>query len=186
MTWRIQKGKRLNGTFGFDISKPGIDVTVATIMQMAFSSDYSIPRLVAKGSIVVNPIVGAPPETTAPIASGIPGVQNSAATISYGRTISPMPFVAAVAQAVSWAAPLSSQPSQLTFLNGQWHTYVSEVPYATFGVLDSTYGKQINANTYGRGNWASARFDVYPFTDRVVFSTNCQTSLTIKYIILEP
>jgi hypothetical protein len=186
MTWRIQKGKRPDGTFGFDISKPGIDVTTATIMQMAFSSDYSIPRLVTKGSIVASPIVGAPPETTAPIASNIPGIQQRVSQINYGRTISPMPFVAAIAQAASWAAPLSAQNGQLSFLNGQWHTYVAEIPYAVNGTLDSTYGKQINANTYGRGVWASARFEVRPFPTAVQFLTNCQTPVTIKYIVLEP
>ncbi len=46
MVQRVIKGRSGAGQFGFWVSKPGIDVMSANIMQMAFSSDFIPPKAV--------------------------------------------------------------------------------------------------------------------------------------------
>jgi hypothetical protein len=57
---------------------------------------------------------------------------------------------------------------------------------------DTTYGstaiRPASTNNAGDADitFASARFTVGVFTDRVEFYTNCYNNVTIKYVILEP
>lgn len=187
MTWRILEGQRLNATFGFDVSKPGFDVTTANVMQLAFSSDYSIPKLVAKGTISVPPLAGLAGNTM------VSGAKQSIGVVYYGRTISPTPFVAAIASAQSWPCPVPGFPTQLSYLNNAWHTYIFEQP-PILGPAQSEviYGgvKTRRTTTTNKDDteftFASCRFYQNSYPDRVEFVTNCVNTVSIKYIIMEP
>jgi hypothetical protein len=188
MVWRILKGQRSSGTFGFDVSKPGFDVTTANIMQMAFTSDYRIPKVVIKGTVVAGPTNGRAPQGV-----GVyPGAAETVTTIGFGRTVS-APAIFAIASAPSWNVPLAAAPTaQLGALANQWHTYVLEWMPNSGVTFDGTYGVNIRRNL-GAGyvtnevepTWASARFAMYGFSDRIEFHTNCSSNLTIKYLVLE-
>lgn len=186
-TWRVLEGRRNSGTYGFDVSKPGFDVTTANVMQMAFTSDVAIPKLVAKGTVSV--------PTTGSKWSGIAGMANSVGTIYYGRTISPLPFVVAIATAPSWPLPVSGGGTQLSYLNGVWHTYVLEQPpFAAVGYETIYNGVRTrrqsdaasNPDGYGVDEtFASVKFFSQSYSDRVEFRTNCANTVTIKYLIME-
>lgn len=188
MTWRILKGKRLNNTFGFDVSRPGIDVTTANPIQLAFSSDYICPVVVAKGAFTLDPIAG-----PAPSGKGVfAGAVESVGTIPFGRDIYPVPAIFAIATAPSWNVPLVEAPTfQLGYLAGLWHTYVSETMPNTGLANDNTYGPLIGKtggslqNNFVDATWCSARFSVRGYSDRAEFHVNCTSTITIKYLILE-
>lgn len=188
MTWRILKGQRLSGTFGFDVSKPGFDVTTANVMQMAFTSDYRIPKVVVKGTIVAAPTSGRAPQGV----GTYPGAAETVTTVGFGRSVA-APAIFAIASAPGWNVPLVAQPTaQLGALANQWHTYVSEWMPSTGVTFDNTYGPLIRRNN-GAGyvtnevepSWASARFTMWGYADRIEFHTNCNNNLTIKYLVLE-
>lgn len=186
-TWRILKGQRLNGTYGFDVSKPGFDVRYANLVQMAFSSDAEIPRLVKKGMVVSYPTSGA-----APYGSGVRGgAVETRTSIYYGRTLSIAPTGIAIATAPSWPLPLYLDTSQATYLNNAWHTEVIEAFRATQGA-DTLYGynglqpvASPNANGHVNLTWRAIAFFYYVFSDRIEFVTNCQNAVTIRYLVLE-
>lgn len=188
MTWRILKGQRLNSSFGFDVSKPGFDVLTANIMQMAFTSDYKIPKVVVKGTVVASPTNG-----RAPQGSGTyPGAAETVTTIGFGKVVT-SPAIYAIANAPGWNVPLTGAPTGiLGALANQWHTYVLEWMPFTGATLDPTYGVNIKRNNGGlyvngdvEPSWAAARFAAWGYSDRVEFHTNCSNALTIKYLVLE-
>lgn len=191
MVWRILKGQRLSGAFGFDVSKPGFDVTTANIMQMAFTSDYKIPKVVIKGTVVAGPTNGPAPQKTAGTVN-YPGARETVTTIGFGRTVS-SPAIYAIASAPAWSVPLDTAPTAiLGALWNQWHTYVLEWMPFTGATFDNTYGVNIRRNLgslYVAGevdpSWAAARFAVWGYSDRIEFHTNCVNNLTIKYLVLE-
>jgi hypothetical protein len=187
MSNRILKGVRLNGTFGFDVSKPGFNVTTANIMQMAFTSDISIPVVVTKGSLVSYPVSG-----PAPFGSGSAnGARITANYVAFGRTVYPIPMIAAIATASDWSLPFNTHAAQLGYIANQWHSYISETP--VFG--NTSYGSSgiFKRNTSGNASatgevdmtWASAKFIAVANTNGVTFTTNCASAVTIKYLILE-
>lgn len=189
MPIRILKGRRLNGSFGFDVSKPGFDAITASPVQLAFSSDYISPLKVIGGTISIAPTVGPSPLGAA---GQYPGAKMTSQTLYFGRTISPIPNLFAVASAPSWNVPLYAAPTaQLGYLANQWHTYLSETLMST-GVNDNTYGPTIKRNQNLAGvtgevdhDWASARFIGLCFNDRVEFRYNGSSTLTVKYLVLE-
>lgn len=183
-TDRILIGKNNAGVNGFWLSKAGFDVKTANILQMAFNGDISVMRLVAKGSISISPVSG-----VAPFGSGVTnGAKQSIGTIAYGRTISPAPFVAAIATASSWPLPLAVGTAQLGYLNGNWHTYIFEQPSTQ---LDGAYGPQIKRTSPPavakdvEFTWASCRFTANIYNTGVDFVTNCANTVTVKYLIME-
>lgn len=188
MTWRILKGKRISGAFGFDVSKPGFDVTTANIMQMAFTSDYKIPKVVVKGTVTASPTSGRAPTGS----TNYPGAVETVTTVGFGRTVA-SPAIYAIASAPGWNVPLSGAPTGiLGGLANQWHTYILEWMPFTGVTFDNTYGVNIRRNQ-GAGyvvgeveqSWAAARFAVWGYSDRIEFHTNCSNNLTIKYLVLE-
>ena len=191
MTWRILEGRRASGAFGFDISKPGFDVTTANVMQMAFTSDYKIPKVVIKGTVVAAPTYGPAPQK----ASGTvnyPGARETVTAIGFGRAIY-APAIYAIATAPAWSVPLDTAPTgQLGALANNWHTYLFENMPNTGTTFDNTYGPNIRHNL-GAGLvagevdalWASAKFVMHGYSDRVEFHTNCVNNITIKYLVLE-
>lgn len=185
MVNRVLAGNNFSGQSGFWVSQPGVDVTVANIMQMAFSSDVKALKLVAKGQISIGPIAAVAPFGSTPL---IGGAIESTATVSYGTTISPAPFVAAVATAPSWPLPLTVGGAQYSFLNGQWHTYAYEAP-PFLGrnyngvIIKRTSPPQVNGDV--NATWASIKFISRVFSTGVTFATNCQNTVTIKYLIME-
>lgn len=190
MTGRLLLGKNTSsGAIGFWVSKAGFDVRTAGIMQMAFSSDFACPNLVATGSVICSPISGYAPNGNSPV----PGAHVTNQPVYYGRTISPAPFVAAIASAPGWPCPTIDLASQLGYLAGQWHTFIWERPPDMTGRTaqsDTTYGTGIRpATTNNAGDaditFSSSRFTMAVFTDRVEFSTNCYYPVTVKYVILE-
>jgi len=183
MTVKASYGKQPGGNIGLYIAKAGFDVYSANAMQMAFSSDFVCPNLVASGSLVSTPTNG--------------GITVTTTAVYYGRSISPAPFVAAIATASSWPCPTADHASQLGYLAGNWHTFIWEYPPDMTGETarkDTTYGPTaIRPARYADGGsdiiditFASARFTMGVFTDRVEFYTNCYNNVTIKYVILEP
>lgn len=192
MTWRILKGQRLSGAFGFDVSKPGFDVMTANVMQMAFTSDYKIPKVVVKGTVVATPTAGPAPQKSSGTVN-YPGAKKTIATVGFGRSVS-APAIFAIASAPSWNVPLDTAPTaQLGALWNQWHTYVLETLPFTGLTFDNTYGVNIRKNPTGSlrdpgevdEDWASARFSMWGYDDRIEFHTNCVNNLTIKYLVLE-
>jgi hypothetical protein len=186
----------VTGVQGFFVSVPGVDVKTAGALDHAFSTDVSIPRLVASGSVVANPLSGWAPNDTG--LSPVAGAQATVTTIYYGSTIT-APYVAALATASSWPVPTVDLASQLSYLNGLWHTYICERPkdqtadtahtdpmYGSHGIRRSTR----TAPSLQKGDtdysFASARFVPRVYSDRVEFVTNCYNAVTIKYLILEP
>ncbi len=183
-TPRVLRIKNDAGEIGWWISKPGFNVRTATMMQMAFSSDFIHPKLVIKGSMVSNP-VAAP----APFGSGnAPGADQTVTSIFYGRTISPIPAVYGIATAPDWTLPLSAGGAQLGYLANRWHTDVLETPDTGVNILE--YGPQIQKTTASQSgavslNWHSARFVIVAYADRIDIITNCRSTVTVKYLVLE-
>ena len=93
---------------GFFVSKPGYDVKTANVMQMAFSSDHPIPRLILQDTVTSSPTSGPAPS---------PATRNCAietvTTVKYPKPLAKIPFVAAIAKATSWKLPLSNDKAQL-------------------------------------------------------------------------
>jgi hypothetical protein len=186
MVGRVLRGRNpATGGVGLLVSKPGIDVRTANLMQLAFSSDYIHPKLVIKGTVVNPPTNGWGPFG----ASGaVPGAEQTRNILSYGRTVSPIPSAFAIATAPDWRLPLAVASAQLGYLAGRWHSHVYETPDS--GVLIGEYGPTIQktASTGSNAvslNWHSARFIVVPYPDRLEIFTNCRSSVTIKYLVLE-
>ncbi len=186
----------VTGVQGYFVSVPGVDVKTAGPLDLAFSTDVSIPRLVASGSVVANPQSGWAPNGSG--LSQVAGAQATVTTVYYGSTIT-APYVAALATASSWPVPTVDLASQLSYLNGLWHTYICERPkdqtadtahtdpmYGSHGIRRSTRtsGSLITGDT--DYSFASARFVPRVYSDRVEFVTNCYNAVTIKYLILEP
>lgn len=173
------------GQIGWWISKPGFDVRFANIMQMAFSTDFIHPKLVIKGSAVNNPI-----SAVAPFGSGVaPGAEQTVTTIFYGRTVSPIPAAYGIATAPDWTVPLAAGGTQLGYLAGRWHSYILETPdsNAIIGEYPGPQIKKDGGTTTGGVslNWHSARFVIVPYTDRIEIITNCRSSVSVKYLVLE-
>lgn len=186
----------VTGVQGFFVSNTGVDVKTAGVLDHAFSTDVAIPRLIATGSVVANPQNGWAPTDTG--LSEVPGAKATITTVYYGSTVI-APYVAALATASSWPVPKVSLPSQLSYLNNTFHTYICERPKdqtADTANRDMTYGSPgIRRSTrvppdMQKGDtdysFASARFVSRLYTDRVEFVTNCYNPVTIKYLILEP
>lgn len=187
MVDRVLRGSRGAGV-GFYISRPGYDVKTASLMQLAFSSDALIMRLVAKGSLSIAPIYGyldgghkgEPKEGY--------GATQAVGTVYYGETLNPPPLVIAVASSY-WYLPLSVQTNQLPYLNGLHCTYFSET--INSGVYDTLYGVEVVKNNPGSGGsglhetWYSARFTAQIGTSGVTFYVNSPNTVTVKYLILK-
>ncbi|MFH0299833.1 hypothetical protein AAFX91_21880 [Bradyrhizobium sp. 31Argb] len=182
---RSLRGKNDAGQIGWWISKPGFNVRFANIMQMAFSSDFIHPKLVIKGSAVNNPTTA-----VAPFGSGVaPGAEQTVTTIFYGRTVSPIPAAYGIATASDWTVPLAAGGSQLGYLANRWHSYILETPDNNT-VVGEYPGPQIQKTTASQAgavslNWHSARFVIVPYTDRIEIITNCRSTVTVKYLVLE-
>lgn len=193
MTNRVLFGKHpSSGVIQFSVSKAGFDVLTANPMQMAFSSDYVCPNLVVSGTVVAGPTSGYAPSPTL-----VPGAHMTTTAVYYGRTISPVPFVTAIASAAAWACPTVDLASQLGNLGGQWHTPIWEYPPDLSGrtaQTDGTYGPtEVHFATTADGRsdqgditFASARFTYQAFTDRVEFYTINYFNINIKCVVLEP
>jgi hypothetical protein len=186
----------VTGVQGFFVSQPGYDVKTAGALDLAFSTDVSIPRLVASGSVVAYPLSGyAPNGTDIP---QIAGAKATVTTVYYGSTIT-APYVAALASAPSWPVPTYNLAPQLSYLNGAWHTYISERPkdqtgdtahtdpmYGSYGIRRSSRNPPNLVAGDTDFTFASARFVPRVYSDHVEFITNCYNAVTIKYLILEP
>lgn len=193
MVWRIRRGRRPDGSFTpLDVSRPGYDVTTATKLQLSFNGDAPTPKLVVKGVVVANPTAGFNGGTAGSTGALVNGAQETVLTINYGRTINPAPDIIAIATAPDWTLPLYTNVPQLGWLANQWHTYLYET--VQVGAVDSSYGGSITRNvtdspSQPNGNvsnsWASAKFIVYGFNNRLEFRTNCRQPVTIKYLVLE-
>jgi hypothetical protein len=185
MVNRVLKGKNGAGQYGFWVSKPGIDVFSANVMQMAFSSDFVPPKLVITGTVVNGPTSGPGPFS----ASGaVPGAEQTVNSIAYGRTVTPIPAAFGIATAADWTLPLAVGGAQLGYLANRWHTHVLETPDA--GVVINEYGPSIVKTTTTQANqvsinWHSARFIIVPYTDHIDVITNCRNNVTVKYLVLE-
>lgn len=186
----------VTGVQGFFVSNPGVDVKTSGALDLAFSTDVAVPRLVAFGSVVAYPLSGwAPNDTDIP---QIAGAKATTTSVYYGSTVA-APYVAAIASASSWPVPTYDMAAQLSYLNSAWHTYICERPKDQTGNTantDPTYGSHgIRRSTRTAPNlqkgdtdftFASARFVPRIFSDHVEFITNCYNPVTIKYLILEP
>jgi hypothetical protein len=179
------RGHNAAGVFGLFVSKPGIAVETANILQLAFSSDFIHPRLVIKGTAVNGPTTGWGPYS----ASGVvPGARTTVNAIYYGRTVNPIPAVFGIATAPDWSLPLAVGTPQLQYLANRWHTAVMETCYAN--TIVASYGPQIIRTTATRPeavdqDWHAARVVIVPYTDRIEILTNCRSNVTTKYLVLE-
>ncbi len=175
MVRRIQRGKRSDGSYGIDISIPGVDVVTATKIQKLFSSDLTNPLVVVKGSVVIPPI------------GGIPGSSASQVVIPYGRTIRPMPVVVAIATSPFWQIPLSTGTLHLNDFWNKWHTYLIETFFSN-GIVND-YGTPITRvpaqpNTVP-ASWAACKFIITLGLDSFSIITNNTQSITVKYLVLD-
>lgn len=181
MTWRVLRGKRSDGTLGFDISKPGFDVRTADKMHMAFSSDLKNPRVVVAGQTTLNPVNGNKSKDF-----NIPGGLASVLTIPFGQTLAVRPVVVAVGKCASWLIPLPI--GNRTILPNLWGQYVSPLyeNFVTSG--DLTYGTSVNhagvdANSVS-ASWAACRFYYTVAYDSFTITFNGSSPITVKYLVL--
>lgn len=185
-TWRSLRGKNSAGVFGFWVSLPGFDVTTATIMQMAFSSDYIHPRVVIQGTASSGPSSG-----VAPFGAGVSnGAAETKNTISFGSTLSSIPSCFIIASAPDWTLTLANNAAGPAYLNGQWHTSILETAPNNTGVGDYWPGKVLikdgaSTNDHLRLDWYACRVIVVPYVDKIEFYTNCKSTVSIKYLVLE-
>lgn len=185
MTWRILRGRRDDGSMGFDISKPGYDVRYADKMHMALTSDLKIPRVVKAGQVTINPTNGNKTKD-----NGIPGGRQTGVNIPYGVSLPFMPVVVAVGKCDSWLIPLPI--GNRNILTGLWGKYISPI-YETFTTAgDMTYGTSVNHGPQGAGgdansvswDWNACQFRIqasYSYF-RVMF--NGSSPMTLKYLVL--
>jgi len=181
MTWRVLRGRREDGTMGFDISKPGYDVRYADKMHMAFSSDLKLPKVVKAGQATINPTVGVRAKD-----NGIPGGQATVLTIPFGQTFAVRPVVVAVGRCSSWLIPLALGNRNL--ITNLWGQYITPI-YENFNAPgDLTYGTSVN-HDWGDANSVSASWAACRFTYSVDYSSftmkfNGSSALTVKYLVL--
>lgn len=185
MTIRVLRGKRPDGTIGFDVSKPGFDVTTADKMHMAFSSDLKIPKVVVAGQTTINPTNGNKTKDF-----NIPGGQSTVLTVPYGSTLSVRPVVAVVGKCASWLIPLPL--GNRNILTGLWGEYISPI-YENFLVAgDLTYGTNVNRGPSGAGgdsnsvsnSWAACRFLLSAGYSSFTITFNGSSALSLKYLVL--
>lgn len=185
MTVRVLRGKRSDGTLGFDVSKPGFDVRTADKMHMAFSSDLKIPKVVVAGQATINPTNGNKTKDF-----GLAGGQASSLTVPYGQTLSVRPVVAVVGKCASWsiALPIGNR----TILSGLWGQYITPI-YENFLVAgDLTYGTNVNRGPSGAGgdansvsnSWAACRFLLSVGYSGFTITFNGSTAMSLKYLVL--
>lgn len=185
MTWRVLRGRREDGTLGFDISKPGNDVRYADKMHMAFTSDLKLPKVVKAGQIAINPTNGNKTKDF-----NIPGGQSTVVTIPFGLTLAVRPVVIMVGKCNSWLIPLPL--GNRSILTNLWGQYISPI-YENFSVPgDLTYGTNVNRGPVGAGgdansvsnSWAACRFTLVVDYDRFTVSFNGSSAMTVKYLVL--
>jgi hypothetical protein len=164
---------------GLKISKPGIDVKSAGDFDLLFSPKFRPPTLISKGAFSITNVFGNE-------------VVNS---VNYGATYNPPPYVVAVASAPSWQCEIDGSHiySAFSYLNSQWHTPIIEWPNAgknsiyTGGTWVISRSSGITGTDYViHSNWASAKFIIRIFNNRVDFAFNGAVSgATCKYAILD-
>jgi hypothetical protein len=181
MTVRVLRGKRSDGTLGFDISKPGFDVRTADKMHMAFSSDLKNPRVVVAGQATINPTNGVRSKDF-----NIPGGQATVLTIPFGQTLAVRPVVVAVGKCASWSIPLPL--GNRTILSGLAGNYISPIYENFITPGDLTYGTNVNHNL-GDANsvsasWAACRFYYTVAYDSFTITFNGSVAMTVKYLVL--
>lgn len=81
MARRVSMGKHSDGAFGFRVSKPGIDVDVATDDDLVLDSDWVVENVFASGSLIVPK--SASGETTVVDCSGLSYVPYVRAFINF-------------------------------------------------------------------------------------------------------
>lgn len=168
-----------SGDYGLWASKPGYDVRFCNIVQMAFDSRFTSPKLIARGTIAVPSING--------------GRTESVGSVYYGKTISTAPFVVAMVNTPDWTFSLAGEEKHhLQYLNSMWHTPVLERPVIAptagqpYGKTN-LYGPEIQRTDVGPyATFASAKFTLRILGDRVDFLVNNRNTVLVKYIILEP
>ncbi len=186
MGYRVLRGKRLDGSYGFDVSKPGYDVTTTDKIGLAFCSDLKIPRIVKRGSIAIAPIAGIGVKD-----ASIPGGQQSIVTIPFGATYSRTPVCVAIAKAPDWTTPLVTNFPQLGYLQNNWHTQIIEqLLYTNPAQTFNHYGTNVSFKPAPdpdrvSSTWASARFYLTVTPSSLTIATNCRSVITVKYLALE-
>jgi hypothetical protein len=187
MTNRVLRGRNpLTGAVGFYVSKPGFDVRTAGLMQLAFSSDYINPNVVVKGTVTSAPISAA-----APYGSGVSnGASATSTIIPYGGTLASIPAAFMIATAPDWTLTLADNNGGITYLQNQWHTSISETCDNNSPVGDYWPGKNLtkdgqSINDHLPIDWYSCRVLAIPFTDHLQILTNCKSTVTIKYLVLQ-
>lgn len=160
---------------GLFVSQPGVDVTTAGLLDMLFHPGFHAPVLVTKGTVGLS--------------SAGAGYGEATAAVYYGRTIDPPPLVVAIGNAPSWNFPTNGR-GQYGYLNGAWHTPVSEIPSAA--ATNVYTGSNIQRGGTGTTNlnvplsFGSMKFQVRPLTDRVEFGViGVPNGITIKYAVLD-
>lgn len=155
-----------------EVSVPGVDVMTASIGQMLFSHRFRSPRVVSKGEFVSN------------VGTGNGNTQTST-TRNFGVTLPRIPLVIGIAKASSHLLyGFSPNPrSQYTYLDNQWHTFALELPGGS--MYSNLYHAGGQASYFPAGHvFASIKFMAQVFTDRVVFTTNCSSPVTIRYAVM--
>lgn len=185
MTWRVLRGRREDGSMGFDISKPGYDVRYADKMHMAFTSDLKIPKVVKAGTVTINPTNGVFVKDL-----GLPGGGQTVFPVPYGQTLPFCPVVVAVGKCDHWLVPLNTLGNR-NIITGLWGKYITPI-YETFLMPgDLTYGTSLNHAQPGHGDansveplWAACAFLIEARTDQFIVRFNGSSPMTLKYLVL--
>lgn len=186
MVARVLRGKNGSGVYGFWVSKPGFDVQTASIIEMAFSSDYIHPKVVVQGSLTSVPV-----SKYAPFGSGVSnGAGQTVSSVSYGRILSSIPAAFIIASATDWTLTLANNAAGPSYLNNKWHTSILETCPGNISIGDYWPGKALIKDTAGTTDhidvdWFACRVIAVPYTTKIDFYTNCKSNVSIKYLVLE-
>lgn len=157
------------------VAKPGFDARTAAPINLLFSSEFRSPRLITKGIFVSSPIDN--------------GLQETVSVIGFGTSYTPLPVVAAIATCGQWATGAQNIQT-LSYLNGQWHTFVYEQPAISLAtaVYDGVARRRGVAPVPPNFplTFASARFVYRLYSNRVEFVTNCRNAVVVRYAVLYP
>jgi hypothetical protein len=93
-TRRLLGGEYPDGTIKIKLSRPGYDVAVATDSQLIWSSDFNSPKILASGSVVINPADTGSPNYTV-------GIGQTTQTVTFDNPTGKTPMVLASFKASS-------------------------------------------------------------------------------------
>jgi hypothetical protein len=186
MANRVLAGKR-GSDYGLWVSKPGYDVLTANFDQLIFNPYFAAMRAVVRGTATI--------PSNQPYYSSDGNIETTA-TVSYGETLSHVPYVIAIAQTSVWQVQINwhngaggKYYTDYGSMTGVWITEcnITIYPQNLVGYFDGVLcrGSNPGADAYVHASWAAARFEIRPSLSSVVFAGFTQADISVRYIVLD-